>query len=149
MAVAGGQLHNLGTCPFKSSTLEPSTREQLRLLGKSIACWAIVVTCVQRTWQGCGAKRELSDSLLQENKKVPLKLCKSAETNFIWARDIQMEGHRLQPGNDPEHPPFPKRMECKDRHQPGAVSIPLLLTSCFDGLRLCTLAAVFCRVLNP
>jgi hypothetical protein len=30
MAVAGGQLHNLGTCPFKSSALEPSTWEQLR-----------------------------------------------------------------------------------------------------------------------
>ncbi len=37
MAVAGGQLHNLGTCFFKSSTLEPSAPEQLRLLGKSIA----------------------------------------------------------------------------------------------------------------
>jgi hypothetical protein len=47
MAVAGGKLHNLGTCSFKSSTLEPSTWEQLREEGQSLmlGVWAIVVTC--------------------------------------------------------------------------------------------------------
>ncbi len=46
MAVAGGQLHNLGTCPFKSSTLEPSVRKQLRQEGQSwsLAFGAISVT---------------------------------------------------------------------------------------------------------
>jgi hypothetical protein len=46
MAVASGQLHNLGTCPFKSSTLEPSAREQLRQEEQSLmlGIGVIVVT---------------------------------------------------------------------------------------------------------
>jgi hypothetical protein len=50
MAVAVGQLHNLGTCPFELSTLEPSTREQLREEGQSkLGVGAIVVTCQYST----------------------------------------------------------------------------------------------------
>jgi hypothetical protein len=46
MAVAGGQLHNLGICPFKLSSLEPFTREQLREEGQSLmlGVGAFVVT---------------------------------------------------------------------------------------------------------
>ncbi len=47
-----------------------------------------------------------------------------------------MERNELHPKDYSEHPLFPERMERKDKHHPGAVLIPLLLTSCFGDLRL-------------
>jgi hypothetical protein len=74
VAVAVGQFHNLGTCPFKSSTLEPSTQEQLREEGRVEAwCWGNRSDLpVQRMLLQCGAKRESSAYLVQRNKKAPL-----------------------------------------------------------------------------
>ncbi len=47
MAIAVGQLHNLGTCPFKSSTLEPvcTGTAQTRRAESKLGVGAIVVTC--------------------------------------------------------------------------------------------------------
>jgi hypothetical protein len=56
VAVAVGQLHNLGTCPFKLSPLEPVSTgtAQTRRAELKLSAWAIVVSChtahMARVW---------------------------------------------------------------------------------------------------
>ncbi len=104
MAVAGGQLHNLGTCPFKSSTIEPSTQEQLREEGQSfmLGAGAIVVThhAAHMAWVWCKAGIKC---LLP-----PLKSCESAYTNFIWARITKWEDIGCTLGTTPGYSLLPR-----------------------------------------
>jgi hypothetical protein len=112
MAVAGGQLHKLGTCPFKLSTLEPSTQEQLREEGQSLmlGLGVIVVTChaahMARVWCKAGIKC-LSQ---QRNEEAPLKLPKSAVRN-LWVHVIKWEDMGCTVGTTPRYLLLPRMHE--------------------------------------
>ena len=63
-----------------------------------------------------------------ENKKAPLRLRESANTNFLLARDNQMKRHEVHPRNYPGCPPFQERAKHKRQPSSGEVTRALLLT---------------------
>jgi hypothetical protein len=83
-----------------------------------------------------------------ENKKAPLKLRKSANTNFLLARDNQMKRHKVHPRNYPGCLPFHKRAKCKTQPSSGEVTQALLLTYLLQRLAP-TLVAAFCKAPTP
>ncbi len=78
------------------------------------------------------------------NEEAPLKLRKSANTNFLLARDNQMERHWVHPRNYPGCPPFQERTERKKQPSSGEVTQALLLPYLLRRLAP-TLVAAFCK----
>jgi hypothetical protein len=60
--------------------------------------------------------------LYGENKKAPLKLRESANTNFLLVRDNQMKRHKVHPRNHPGCPPFQERVKRKRQPSSGEVT---------------------------
>jgi hypothetical protein len=83
-----------------------------------------------------------------ENKKAPLKLRESANTNFLLARDNQMKRHKVHPSNYPGCPPFQERMKRKRQPSSGEVTRALLLTYLLRLLAP-TLVAAFHKAPTP
>jgi hypothetical protein len=82
------------------------------------------------------------------NKKAPLKLRESANTNFLLARDNQMKIHEVHPRNYPGCPPFQERAKRKRQPSSGEVTRALLLTFLLGRLAP-TLVAAFCKAPTP
>jgi hypothetical protein len=86
--------------------------------------------------------------LYGRNEKAPLKLRESANTNFLLARDNQMERQWVHPRNYPGCPPFQERTERRKQPSSGEVTRALLLTYLLWRLAP-TLVAAFCKAPTP
>ncbi len=86
--------------------------------------------------------------LYGRNKEAPLKLHESANTNFLLARDNQMERHWMHPRNYPGCLPSQKRTEHRKQPSLGEVTQALLLTYLLRRLAP-TLVAAFRKAPTP
>jgi hypothetical protein len=132
VAVAGGQIHNLGTCPFKSSTLEPPAWEQHRQEGQSsmLDVGAILVTHhaahMARVWCKAGIKC-LSHTAKQEG---PTQVAQKCGHKFHIGMCNQVERHRTYSGHYSGVFVAPKNTRnAETKRQSGAVPILLLALS--------------------
>ncbi len=150
MVVAGGQLHNLGTCPFKLSTLAPSAQEQLREEGKSLmlGIGAIVVTChtahIARVWCKAGIKC-LS---FIEKQEGPTQVAQKRRHKIHMGTGNQVGRHGLYSGHYSRVFVAPKNAQnAETKRQSGKVPTLLLALSALTTGAYSSV--VFCRVWTP
>ena len=116
MAAAGGQFHNLGTSPFKSSLQAPqvecrhmSVFHRQHRTARTIRAefflgvWAITVSCKQRMWQGCGVEVGIKYLSRIEKQEGPTLVAQKAQTRILYwqTNKNEVDRHRLQPRHYP------------------------------------------------
>ncbi len=150
MAVAGEQLHNLGTHPVKTSVQGPFTWEQLGLFGQGIllGVWATVVTCGTVHLEGVQCKVGIKCLSCIEKQEGPTQVVQKCRHEFHIGTWKPNEETRVAPRELPGAPIVPgmhgMQRQVSTRGCSKSVATDRLL-----WLLEPTLAAVFCRVLNP